>query len=83
MAANITLQTRIAQAAPFDSWPDPLPLNDELPPVPPFAPDLLPSQLAPWAQDIAERMNCPLDLVAIPAMIAAGALVGRRIGIRP
>ena len=83
MAANPTLQNRIVQAEPFDSWPDPLPLNDELPPVLAFAPDLLPSQLAPWALDIAERMNCPLDLVAIPAMIAAGALVGRRIGIRP
>lgn len=64
-------------------WPDPVPLNDELLPVLPFAPDLLPSQLAPWVQDIAERMNCPLDLVAIPAMVAAASLVGRRIGIRP
>ncbi len=34
-------------------------------------------------QDIAERMNCPIDLVAIPAMISAGALIGRRVGIRP
>ncbi|WP_161597940.1 YfjI family protein [Novosphingobium ginsenosidimutans] len=28
-------------------------------------------------------MNCPLDLVSIPALVSAGALIGRRIGIRP
>ncbi|NOW44530.1 hypothetical protein FHW96_000672 [Novosphingobium sp. SG751A] len=65
------------------AWPDPLPFNDELLPVQPFAPELLPSQLCPWVQDIAERMNYPLDLVAIPAMVAAAGLLGRRIGIRP
>lgn len=64
-------------------WPDPLPLNDELLAVQPFAPELLPSQLRPWVVDIAERMNCPLDLVGIPTMVTAGSLLGRRIGIRP
>lgn len=33
--------------------------------------------------DIAERMNGPADLVAIPAMVAAGSVVGCKIGIRP
>lgn len=73
---------RLEQAEPVDGWPDPLPLADELPPVLPFMPELMPSRLRPWVMDIAERMNCPPDLVAIPAMVAAGALVGRRIGIR-
>ena len=65
------------------NWPDPTPLNGELLPVLPLKVDMLPHQLGPWVEDIANRMNCPLDLVAIPAMIAAGALVGRRIGICP
>jgi len=30
-----------------------------------------------------ERMQCPLDFVAIPAIIALGATLGRKIGIRP
>jgi hypothetical protein len=80
---NPMFQERVNAAKPFDGWPDPLPLNDELLPVLPLALDMLPSQLAPWVQDIAERMNCPLDLVAIPAMVAAASLLGRRIGIRP
>jgi hypothetical protein len=44
---------------------------------------LLPRELRAWAADIAERMACPLDYVGIPAMIAAGSLIGRRVGIRP
>ena len=49
----------------------------------PFDPALMPAQLRAWVRDISERMNTPMDMVAIPAMIAAGALIGRRVGIRP
>jgi hypothetical protein len=83
MRIEPTLGSRLEQAPPFDSWPEPLPLNDELPAVLPLLPAMLPSALAPWVQDAAERMNCPLDLVGIPAMVAAGSLIGRRVGIRP
>lgn len=83
MTARPNLQERLADAQPVDIWPDPIPLRDELQPVLSFDPDLLPSQLRGWVQDIAERMNCPLDLVAIPAMVSAGALIGRKVGIRP
>lgn len=73
----------IATAEPVGGWPDPLPLPGGLLPVPAFDLDLLPSELRPWVGDIAERMNCPADYVAIPAMVAAGSLIGRRVGIRP
>ena len=43
----------------------------------------LPEALAPWVADIAERMQCPPDFVAVPAMVALGAVLGRKIGIRP
>ena len=83
MPANPNISDRLDAAEPFDIWPDPIPLRDELPPVQAFNHNLLPSQLRGWVQDIAERMNCPTDLVAIPAMVSAGALIGRRVGIRP
>ena len=83
MATNPSIQEWLAQAEPLDIWPDPIPLRDELPPVLPFIPSLLPDQLRGWVRDIAERMNCPIDLVAIPAMVSAGAVIGRRIGLRP
>lgn len=65
------------------NWPEPSPLGDELRPVLPCHADMLPSALRPWLGDIAERMNVPLDMVAIPALVAAGGLIGRRVGIRP
>jgi hypothetical protein len=71
------------EAEPSDTWPAPLPLRDELPPVLPFNDGMLPPRLRPWVADIGERMNCPTEFVAIPAMIAAGSLIGRRVGIRP
>ena len=60
--------------------PVPLP---ELPPVEPFEPKLLPEQLCPWIQDIADRLQCPIDYVAVGAMVHLAAVVGRKIGIRP
>ena len=78
MLADLKIQAHLAE--PCTNWPDPLPPNDELPAVLPFHPDLMPNQLGPWVQDIAERMNCPLEFVAIPAMVAAGSLTGQRIG---
>jgi putative DNA primase/helicase len=62
------------------STPIPLP---ELPPVEPFEPKLLPEQLCPWIQDIADRLQCPIDYVAVGTMVHLAAVIGRKIGIRP
>ena len=64
-------------------WPEPKPLPDGLAPVAAFDLAVLPQSMAPWVADIAERMQCPPDFVAIPAMVALGATLGRKIGIRP
>ncbi|MCQ4190750.1 DUF3987 domain-containing protein [Methylocystis suflitae] len=65
------------------TWPDPQPIPGGLPPVAAFQDDFLPMQLRPWIMDIAERMQCPPDFVGIPAIVALGSVIGRRIGIRP
>jgi putative DNA primase/helicase len=64
-------------------WPEPHPLPDGLYPVAAFDFELLPSSLRPWAQDICERVQCPPDFVAVGIMTGLGAVVGRKIGIRP
>ncbi|NLZ17217.1 MAG: DUF3987 domain-containing protein [Desulfobulbaceae bacterium] len=46
-------------------------------------PELLPDNLAPWVKDIAERMQCPMDFVAVGAMVNLAAVIGRKVGIRP
>ncbi|WP_231363219.1 MULTISPECIES: YfjI family protein [unclassified Thioalkalivibrio] len=65
------------------TWPDPEPLPPPMPPAPEFAPELLPGALRPWIQDIAERVQCPMDYPAVVAMTALGSVVGRQIGIHP
>src|SRR5216684_4331365 len=37
----------------------------------------------PWVADIADRIQCPPDFVAVGAMVAAAAVIGRQIAIRP
>ena len=54
-----------------------------LPDVPVLPSLMLPPGLRPWMEDIAERMQVPLEYVAIPGMVAAGALIGRQISIHP
>jgi Protein of unknown function (DUF3987) len=65
------------------SWPSPKPLPTGLAPVAALDLDFLPATIAPWVGDIAERMQCPLDFVAIPALVGLGSALGRKIGVRP
>jgi hypothetical protein len=64
-------------------WPQPTPLPSGLAPVKAFDLDFLPASVTPWVADIAERMQCPPDFVAIPAIVALGSVLGRKIGVRP
>jgi putative DNA primase/helicase len=64
-------------------WPEPQPLPEGLPPVAQFDFDLLPDKLGPWAEDIVERIGCAPDYVAVSIMTGLGAVVGKKIGVRP
>src|SRR6266849_328051 len=64
-------------------WPAPQSIPSGLPPVPAFDGRLLPPALAPWVADIAERAQCPPDFVAVGALVAAAAVIGRQVAIRP
>lgn len=61
----------------------PLALPPELLPVEPFPMAALPNAFGPWVRDVAERMHCPPDFVAVPLLVAAASLVARLVGIRP
>jgi len=45
--------------------------------------DLLPEKLRAWGADVAERMQCPPDFVAVSGMAALGSILGRKVAIRP
>ncbi len=66
-----------------EQWPHPKPLPAGLAPVEPFSSEFLPDALAPWVEDIANRLQCPTDYVAVTALTALGPVIGRRIGIKP
>ena len=64
-------------------WPEPKPLPNGLAPVEAFSSDFLPDALTPWIEDIASRLQCPPEYVAVAALTALGSVIGRRIGIKP
>jgi putative DNA primase/helicase len=72
-----------ARRQPHDVWPDPCPLPTTLLQVASFDFNLLPETLRPWAADVAERMQCPPDYIAVSVMAALGSVLGRKIVIKP
>lgn len=81
--AAATMKDRMATAEVVDIWLEPKPLPTGLPAVEPFSLELLPEPFQPWIADIAERMQAPAEFVAVTAMVAAGSIIGRKVGIRP
>lgn len=69
--------------AEFPHWPKPEPIQAELLPVEPFDYDLVPDVMAPWLRDIADSLQCPPDYLLVPLYCSLGALMGRKLGIRP
>lgn len=58
-------------------------LPKPLRPVPALVPELIPDALRPWLVDIAERMQCPLEFPAVAALVAAGAIIGNSVVVKP
>src|SRR5210317_1239930 len=76
-----TSKAKVMTVEILEQAPEPLP--DGLPPVPAFDYELLPPSLRPRIQDVAERMQCPPDYVAVGMMVCLASLIGRRVGIAP
>ncbi len=74
---------RATEAPRGASWPEPQPVPRARPPVPAFNLTLLPDALAPWVADVADRVQCPPDFVAVGVLVAAAAVIGRKVAIRP
>ena len=70
-------------AAADDEWDKPVPLPEGLPQVDPLDPAMLPEPLCGWIVDVSERMQIPPDFAAAGAVVVAGSLIGRKVGIHP
>ena len=82
-AAQVQDLARMQAAGDAQMIPAPQPLPDELAPVDPFPLGALPDAFRPWVADVADRMQCPADFVAVPMLVGAASLVARRVAIRP
>jgi hypothetical protein len=65
------------------AWEEPMPLPAGLPPVNKLDSDMLPEPLRGWIMDVSERMQIPPDFPAVGALVVAGSLIGRKLGIHP
>jgi hypothetical protein len=77
------MKSAYESAETVNLWCQPRELPGGLHPVEQFSCELLPPHLREWVDDISERMQTPPEYVAVPAMVAAGSVVGRKIAIRP
>jgi hypothetical protein len=67
-----------------EPWPEPVPLEIKLPSVRPLDKLMVPEPLREWVLDTSRRMdNAPPDFAAAAAIVVAGALLGRKVGVRP
>ncbi len=78
-----TMKDAFDRAETINLWCQPRELPGGLYPVEQFSCELLPTHLRDWVNDISERMQTPPEYVAIPAMVGAATVVGRKIAIRP
>lgn len=66
-----------------DDWPEPERLRNTLLEVTPLAMCNIPEPYRDWIEDVAERMQCPPDFIAIAAIVATGAIIGTGCGVKP
>lgn len=66
-----------------DGWAERQPLPPESPRVPTLPIAMVPAPLREWIVDLADLTKLPVEMIATPAITAAGAVVGRNLGIRP
>ena len=58
------------------------PLSFKLPPVEPFPLDIYPAPVVRLIRQGSKAINCPLDFLAVPALVVAGAAIGRSASLR-
>lgn len=71
------------QPADSAQWEEPTDLTRPIPKAPLFPIDCLPYVAANYATDEAERMQAPVDLIAIPMLTIFAGLIGKSAAIKP
>lgn len=64
-------------------WRDPEPIQHSLAPVIALPDDNLPGAYRDWIKAVAYRMQCPIDFIAVAALVVTSSIIGASCGIRP
>lgn len=64
-------------------WTEPESIQNVLMEVHPLPVNHIPEPYRDWITDVAERMQCHLDFVAVAAIVLTSALIGSGCGIKP
>ena len=64
-------------------WVTPKAINHTLPPVTSITKNMLPEPLYNYSMNSAERLNVPLEFVAVPLLVALGSVIGTKVAIMP
>ncbi|WP_169737063.1 DUF3987 domain-containing protein [Deinococcus pimensis] len=91
LTAAVRTARALLDASQEPVWPstqqEAWPLRESLPPlatpVPALSEDLVPEGVRGWLTDASHRMNVPLGMLAIPALVAAGSVIGLHVQVRP
>ena len=67
----------------FDDWGALVDLPPKYPQVPALDPDLLPSAIAGYVADCAQRMRIPAEMIATPLIVALGSVFGKKVCVQP
>ena len=82
--ASVTQLLANEKPAAVDDWPEPGEIKESaLLPVAQITPEMLPKAFREWLFDVSYRMQCPLEFVAVGAIVAASSVIGAGCGIRP
>ena len=49
----------------------------------PFDYDMLPVELQPFVKDVANRLQCPPDFIAVSVLCSLASLLGNQAAIKP
>ena len=77
------LRTESPETTGFLQWEESLSLSKKMLEVAPFPVECLPDSLRLWLIDCSERIQCPIDYIAVGAMVVLATVVGRKMGIMP
>lgn len=73
-----------AENAKLQDMPEPKPIQSELLPVKPLKREMLPTDIAAYVFDEADRAdNMPPDGVAACVLVSLSSLIGARVGVKP